>query len=60
MELAALDPVAVGAFLSGAAAVISAGASLRLMHRWEQENCERRIRELREALREGFDMGHEE
>jgi len=50
-----VDPVAVGAFLSGVAAVISSAYAIRGVHRRDDEECEKRL----QALRDGFKMGRE-
>lgn len=51
-----MDLTHVGAFLSGAAAVISAMLALRRTRRRAEEDCQQRIKQVREAIREGFDM----
>jgi len=45
------DPALVGAFLSGAAAVISAIASLRVARKRAEQECEKRLEAFREGLR---------
>jgi hypothetical protein len=45
------------AFVSGVAAVLSALVSLHLERRRAERNCNRRIEELRAAMREGFELG---
>ena len=52
-----MDITHVGAFLSGIAAVLSAVVSLHLERRRSERDCARRIDELRQATREGYDMG---
>jgi hypothetical protein len=47
---------ALGAFLSGVAAVLSALVGHRIARRRCLEDCERRIREVREAIHEGYEM----
>jgi hypothetical protein len=44
---------ALGAFLSGVAAVVSALVSLRLA----RKSCDRRVEEVTRALREGMELG---
>ena len=48
-----VDPVAVGAFLSGVAAVISSAYAIRGVHRRDDEECERRLAAFREGLKRG-------
>jgi hypothetical protein len=48
-----MDPVVVGAFLSGIGAVLSSFVSLRAARKRAENECEKRL----EALREGFRMG---
>lgn len=48
-----MDLAALGAFFSGAGAVISAVVALRISRKRCEEECLKRI----EALREGFEMG---
>jgi len=50
-----MDPVAIGAFLSGVAAVISSAYAMRSAHRRDSAECEKRL----EALREGIRIGRE-
>jgi hypothetical protein len=50
-----MDPVVVGAFLSGAGAVLSSFVSLRSARKRVEAECEKRL----EALREGFRMARE-
>ena len=54
------DPAAVGAFLSGAGAAISAVISFRLARKRAAEDCQKRIEEVKQAMHEGFEMGHED
>jgi len=51
---------ALGAFLSGVASVITARWAIRRVRRDEQERCEQRLKDVHDALREGFDMGHDQ
>jgi len=55
-----ISPEAIGAFLSGAAAVISAVVSSRVARKRAAEDCERRIHEIIAAIHEGYEMreGH--
>ena len=48
-----LDPVAVGAFLSGVAAVISSAYAIRGVHRRDDEECDKRLAAFREGLERG-------
>jgi hypothetical protein len=47
----------LGAFASGVAAILSAIVSLHLERRRAERACDKRVAELRQALREGFEMG---
>jgi len=51
-----LDPSELGAFLSGAAAIISAFLGSRIARKRAEADCEQRIKEIREALHEGYEM----
>lgn len=48
------DPAAWGAFLTGVAAVLGAGISLRRQRRRDEERCEQRIGDIREAFKAGM------
>ena len=50
-----MDPVAVGAFLSGVAAVLSSFYALRATRRRCEDECKARL----EAMREGIRIGEE-
>jgi hypothetical protein len=52
-----LDYELLVAVLSAAGAVISAYVSLRLARKREREDCDRRVEEVKEAMREGMEMG---
>jgi hypothetical protein len=52
-----VDTAAIGAILSGIAAVISSAVSLWLVRRRERADCDRRVEEIRAALREGLELG---
>jgi hypothetical protein len=52
-----LDPALIGAFLSGAAAVISALISLRITRKRAQEDCDNRVEEVKKTLLEGIELG---
>jgi hypothetical protein len=52
-----VDPAVIGAFLSGIAAVVSSLVSLHLVQKRDRANCEQRIRELKEALQRGIEIG---
>ena len=54
-----MDFAALGAFLSGAGAVLSAIVSIRLMRKRMEKDCARRIEEIRAAIHEGYEMRHE-
>jgi hypothetical protein len=54
-----VDPVAIGAFLSGVGAVISAIVSLRIVQKRARQECEERIAEVRAAIREGYELRNE-
>jgi hypothetical protein len=47
----------VGAFLSGAASVISAAWYVRRMRKRAQDDCDRRLQEFDRALHEGVRIG---
>jgi hypothetical protein len=47
-----MDPVVLGAFLSGVGAVLSSFVALRSARKRAEAECEKRL----EALREGFRM----
>jgi len=49
-----MDWAALGSFLSGVGAVLSAGIALRLVRRRAEEDCEKRIKAFRAGLREGL------
>jgi hypothetical protein len=48
---------ALGAFLSGAAAVISAFISLRVTRKRMRADCDQRVDEVKQAFREGLEAG---
>jgi hypothetical protein len=54
-----LDWSHVGAFLSGAAAILSSVWALRSTRKRLESQCLERIEEVRRAMREGFEMGRE-
>jgi hypothetical protein len=54
-----MDLAALGAFLSGAAAVISAIVSLRIARKRAEADCARRLEEVKNAMREGWEMGRQ-
>lgn len=47
----------MGAFLSGAGAVLGGVGALKRVRKTERNDCDRRIAEIREALREGIKIG---
>jgi hypothetical protein len=51
-----MDPAALGAFFSGAAAVISAYVSLRIARKRAEAECDKRIAEIKAAFREGYEL----
>ena len=48
------DPAAWGAFLTGVAAVVGAGISLKRQRKRDEERCEQRIQDIRVAFKEGM------
>jgi hypothetical protein len=54
-----VDPAVIGAFLSGAAAVISALVSLRITRKRAKADCDQRVEEVKRTLREGIELGRE-
>jgi hypothetical protein len=50
-----VDLAALGSFLSGAAAVLSATIALRAVRRRAEEECDKRLAAFREGLRLGRD-----
>jgi len=48
-----LDWAAFGSFLSGIAAVLSAGVALRLVRKRAEEECQRRLQAFKDGLHEG-------
>ena len=48
-----MDPVAVGAFLSGIASVLSAAWALRRLHRHDEEECQRRLQAFQDGMKVG-------
>jgi hypothetical protein len=51
-----VDASHIGAFLSGIAAVLSSMYALRTARRRAEQDCERRIQEVRAAIREGYEL----
>jgi len=51
-----LDPSEIGAFFSGAAAIISAVVGSKVARRRAKADCEERIREIKQAMHEGYDL----
>jgi len=49
-----------GAFLSGAAAIISAIVGSHIARRRAEEACERRIKEVIQAIHEGYELRRDE
>jgi hypothetical protein len=50
---------ALGAFLSGVGAVLSALISLRFTRKRTEAECARRISEIKQAFREGLQVGEQ-
>jgi hypothetical protein len=55
-----MDLSEVGAFLSGAGAVVSSIYALRAMRRRAERNCDKRIEEVKKAIHEGYEMREHE
>jgi len=55
-----LDPSELGAFLSGAAAIVSAFLGSRIARKRAEADCKERIKEVREAIHEGYEMKEDE
>jgi len=55
-----MDPAVIGAFLSGVGAVASSVVVLRRVRKQDEEDCERRIEEVKAAMREGFRLRGDE
>jgi hypothetical protein len=55
-----VDPALIGAFLSGAAAVISALVSLRITRKRAKADCDQRVEEVKRTLLEGIELGLKE
>jgi hypothetical protein len=58
--VAAVDLAALGAFLSGAGAIVSAIVTLRLVQKRDKADCAQRVEEVKQALREGVNLGRGE
>jgi hypothetical protein len=54
-----VDPEALGAILSGVAAVLSALISLRFTRKRTEADCARRIEEIKQAFRKGLEVGRQ-
>jgi len=54
-----VDAGAVGAFLSGAGAVLSSLLAIRIMRKRMEKNCQQRIEEIKHAIHEGYRMRDE-
>lgn len=54
-----MDAAAVGAFLSGAGAVLSSVTALHFMRKRMEKDCQRRIDEVRKSIHEGYEMREE-
>jgi hypothetical protein len=55
-----VDWVALGAFLSGTAAVLSSYWALRNLRKHERADCDRRLEEVMRTFREGMEAGRRE
>jgi len=55
-----IDWAAVGAFLSGIGAVLSAIVTIRMVRRRLEADCRQRIADIKQALHEGYEMRREE
>jgi len=51
-----VDPAVVGAFFSGVGAVVGGFYTLGRLRKRMDADCARRIREIHDAMREGFEM----
>ena len=54
-----LDITHLGAFLSGIAAVLSSTVAIRRIRRRADADCKQRIEEVKQAIREGFQLRDE-
>ena len=55
--MSATDPAAVGAFLSGVGAVLGSFFTLRHLRKRGEEECNKRIAEIKQAIHEGVEIG---
>lgn len=53
-----MDIAGVGALLTGVAAVIGSLTALRRVRKSERTECDKRVREVQAAMREGIRIGH--
>jgi len=53
-----IDLSELGAFLSGAAAIVTAIISSRITRTRANEDCQQRIKEITAAIHEGYEMKH--
>jgi len=54
-----MDLTHLAAFLSGVGAVLSSIFALRGIRKRAEENCQRRIEEVKRAIHEGYEMSRE-
>jgi hypothetical protein len=52
-----MDLAALGAFLSGVGSVLASVWALRMMRRRLEAECRERIEEVKQAFREGIELG---
>jgi len=52
-----IDFAALGAFLSGVGAVLSSVFAIRRIQRRAKADCDERVAEVTDALREGLELG---
>ena len=55
-----MDWAHIGAFLSGAGAVLSSIYALRSMRRRMEQRCNERVKEVTKAIHEGYHLRDEE
>jgi len=56
LELDATQLAAIGAFLSGIGAAISAFAGMRIQRKRSQEECDKQLEEFKAGLHEGLEL----
>jgi len=60
VELDATQLAAIGAFLSGIGAAISAVLGMRVQRKRSQEDCDKQLEEFKAGLHEGLELHKEE